>query len=140
MAQCRTCSDPRIREINRGLLLNRRTKDLAVEFGYSAQTLRWHREHHLPWKKRGTPAPVTTEEKLKDLEYQFLRLQALGECGERIDQALKPLVALRALLELQLRREGRLDGTHRPLVPDPVEGEFEVVFEGGRPKTLRKAS
>jgi hypothetical protein len=76
-----------------------------------------------------------------ELEFEFARLRALAEAGEKIDGPLRVLVAQRNFLELMLRKEGALDATHRKLLPpQPMEGEFEVIFEGGRPRTVRKAS
>jgi hypothetical protein len=139
MAACSICSDERVKEINKRLLLGRQITTTAKEFGFNAQTMRYHRQKHLPWQRKDTPKPETTEAKLRQLEYEFARLRALAECGERVGEALRVLVAQRNLLELMLRREGQLDATHRALVPQPADGEFEVIFEGGRPRTVKKA-
>ena len=114
--------------------------EAAKEFGYRPGTLRYHKEHHLPYRPtKGRKPALTTEDKLKDLEFEFSRLKALAEAGEKIDGPLRVLVAQRSLLELMLRKEGALDATHRKLLPpQPMEGEYTVIFENGKPRTVAK--
>jgi hypothetical protein len=139
MAQCSICSHERAKEINLWLLRGRQMTAVVAEFGIKKDILRYHRQKHLPWRKHNTPKATTTEGKLAELEFEFARLRALAEAGEKIDGSLRVLVAQRSLLELMLRREGLLDATHRALIPQPVDGDYAVVFEGGRPRTVKKA-
>jgi hypothetical protein len=139
MAQCSICSHERAKEINLWLLRGRQMKAVVAEFGIKKDILRYHRQKHLPWRKHNTPKATTTEGKLGDLEFEFSRLKALAEAGEKVDQPLRVLVAQRSLLELMLRKEGALDATHRKLLPpQPMEGEFTVIFENGKPRTVAK--
>src|ERR1700691_4662982 len=111
MARCSICAHTKGREINRRLLLGEQAQIVAAEYGFNAQTLRYHRRKHLPWRKEGIKA-VTADEKMAELEYQLGRLRALAEAGEKVDQALRVLVAQRNLLELQMRKQGFLGATH----------------------------
>lgn len=135
MAQCTVCSSPNVKEINKRILTGRQIAETAREFGFTRGILYWHIRHHLPFRSSRAKPPETTEGKLKALEYEFARLRALAEAGEKVSEQLRVLVAERSLLELMLRKEGALDATHRPLLPQPLEGEFEVVFQAGRPVT-----
>jgi hypothetical protein len=137
MATCSICSDERAKEINRWLLTGRRGSDAAREFGFKAQTMRWHRRRHLPYRDRqGKPETVT--EKLEELTYQLARLQALAECGVRISGAITAIREQRFALELQMRFEGRLDATHRRLLrtAQPLEGDYKVEFVNGKSRTV----
>jgi hypothetical protein len=140
MAQCSVCSNSRAKEINRWLLLGRQGPDVATEFGFKAQTIRWHLRNHLPWRSRRAPKPETIMEELDVLEFELRRLTVLASCGEAIGGAIQALTARRALIELRARLEGKLDATHKKLAlaSRAPEGEFEVVFENGRPRTVEK--
>jgi hypothetical protein len=140
MARCATCANVKHREINRRLLLGEQAQIVAADFGIKAQTLRYHRRWHLPWRKEGKKA-VTADEKMAELEYQLGRLRALAEAGERVDQPLRVMVAQRNLLELQMRKEHLLGATHRKLFPqrEDLQEEYEVVFSGGSPRTMPKS-
>jgi hypothetical protein len=138
MAACNICSDARYKEINRRLLCGGRIKKTAMEFGFSPGQVQWHKRHHLPFRNSFGPKAATAQEKLEELEYELARLQVLAECGESVGGALRVIVAKRSLLELQLRKEGFLDATHRKLMmaSRAPAGEFEVQFVGGRPKAV----
>jgi hypothetical protein len=141
MASCSICSDPRIKEINRWLLTGRQMSVTAKEFGFNALTMAYHRRKHLPYRNSRLPKPVTVQEHLAQIQYELQRLTILGECGERgVHAACIALRERRYVLELQARMGGHLDGTHKKrfLEPREVEGEYEVVFEGGRPRTVAK--
>jgi hypothetical protein len=137
MARCSICAHMKSREVNRRLLLGEQAQIVAAEYGFNAQTLRYHRRRHLPWRKEGSKA-VTADEKMVDLEYQLGRLRALAESGERVDQAVRVLVAQRNLLELQMRKQGYLGATHMKLFPakTDLDEDMEVIFENGRPRTV----
>lgn len=138
MAQCQICSHPKVKEANRWILTGRREKEAAKEFGFNVQALRWHKRRHLPWRPRWAKA-VTVEEQFELLKYELCRLQILGECGEPIGGAIQAVRERRALLELELRLGDRLSARHAKMLPGQVpSGEFEVVFQGGRPKTVKK--
>lgn len=137
MAQCSICSHEKAREINRRVLTGRRIKETAREFGINRGTLYSHMRNHLPWRSRRVKAAATAEEMLEELDFELRRLQVLGECGEKIGPAIQALVARRNLLELRMRSEGRLDSTHRKLIgARPLEGNYEVQFVNGRPRTV----
>jgi hypothetical protein len=137
MAQCVICSSEKAAQVNRWLLTGRREKETAAEFGFKVQTLRWHKRRHLPWRSKRTPRPVTVMEELELMEYELRRLTVLAESGHPIGSAVQALTARRSVLELRARLEGKLDGTHRKnaLAARPA-GDFEVVFSGGRAKTV----
>ncbi len=139
MSACSVCSDPRAKEINRLLLSGRKGTDVAKEFGFVAQTMRWHRRRHLPYRNPRLPKPETVAEHLEVLQYECGRLAVLAECGEKIGPAIQALQAKRQVFELQARMAGRLDATHQRLLPpQPMAGEFEVVFQNGKPRTIEK--
>jgi len=80
---------------------------------------------------------VTVAEQLEDLKFELYRLQILGECGELESGAIAAVNARRSLLELEARLEGKLDATHRKLLSATApEGDYEVVFTNGRPRTV----
>jgi hypothetical protein len=138
MASCSICSDARAREINRWLLTGRRGSDTAREFGFEAQTIRWHRRRHLPYRNPKFGKPETIHERLEELNYELARLQVLAECGEKISGAIQAVRERRAALELAMRFEGRLDATHRRLLraTQPLEGDYKVEFVNGKPRTV----
>jgi len=138
MAQCSICSSPRVKEVNRWLLTGRQIGHTAKEFGFSWGCVRHHKRHHLPYRSARAPKPATAEEKLADLEYELDRLRVLAECGESVGGALRVVTQQRSLLELQLRKAGHLDATHRKLLLNarPPSGDYQVVFERGRPRTV----
>src|SRR5258708_16827403 len=127
MAQCSICSHERAKEINLWLLRGRQMKAVVAEFGIKKDILRYHRQKHLPWRKHNTPKATTTEGKLVELEFEFARLRALAEAGEKIDGPLRVLVAQLGLLELMLRRGGGVCGPPpKPLPPPPPGGGFLI--------------
>jgi transposase-like protein len=136
MAQCSICSHEKAKEINRRLLVGRQVKDIAKEFGFNRQTLRYHRRRHLPWRRENAKA-VTVQEQLDELKYELRRLQFLAECGEPIGQAISAVTAQRNVLELEARLAGKLDATHRKLALNgqPIDKSYRVVFTDGVPKT-----
>jgi hypothetical protein len=136
MAACSICSHVKAKEINRRLLLGQQVPEIADEFHFNRQTLRYHRRKHLPWWKHGRPA-VTMTEQLDQLNYELRRLQILAECGEEIGRAVQAVTARRQLIELQARLGGKLDATHKKLMLNstPIEKSYRVVFEDGVPKT-----
>lgn len=138
---CKVCADPRSRTINRLLLTGVSLKKVAEKLGINRATLTHHRQKHLPYKPERRPKPRNVREELEELKYELARLAVLGECGESVSQAVIALREKRQLLELQMRSEGELDATHRKLMlaNRPAGGNFEVVFEGGRARTIEKA-
>jgi hypothetical protein len=138
MAQCIVCSNPRGKEVNRWLLTGRQITETAKEFGFKPATLSWHRRNHLPWRSRRAPKPQTIMEELELMEFELRTLTVLSQCGEPIGSAIQALTARRAVLELRARLEGRLDATHRKLAlaNRAPEGDFEVVFSGGKARTV----
>jgi hypothetical protein len=135
MPQCLICGDVRVKEINRRLVMGGGIMATAREFGVSHWSVKTHRKKHLPWRNRLTKQPVTTDEKMEHLEYQFARLRVLASAGEKVGEELRVLVAQRNLLELQMRAEHRLGATHKRLFPPEMpEGEYEVEFVGGKPR------
>jgi hypothetical protein len=140
MAQCTICSHEKARDINRLLLTRGQVKAVALEFGLNRGTVFNHLRKHLPWRSRRHPKPATIAEKLEQLEFELRRLQVLAESGESIGAAIQALNARRAVVELEARLEGRLDATHRKLMmaARPPEGNLEVIFENGKPKTVAK--
>jgi len=138
MAQCSICSHKDAREINRRVLTGRQIKDTANEFGLNRGTLYAHMRNHLPWRSARAKPGETVAEKMADLDFELRRLQVLAECGEKIGPAIQAVTARRSLLELQMRSEGLLDATHRKLIMSnrPMDGEFKVIFENGKPKTV----
>lgn len=138
MARCRTCAHVKAREINKRLLLGEQARRVAVEYGIKPYALRYHRRWHIPWRHANAKKPETCEEKMGELEYQLGRLRALAEAGEKVDQALRVLVAQRNLLELQMRAEHLLGATHMKLFPakTDLDEDMTVVFENGRPRTV----
>lgn len=139
MAQCSICSHKEAREINRRVLTGRQIKETAKEFKINRGTLYSHMRNHLPWRSSRAKPGVTIAEKLADLEFELRRLQILGECGEKIGPAIQAVTARRNLLELEARMAGKLDATHQKLLrgSQPIEGDYEVVFENGRPRTVK---
>jgi hypothetical protein len=139
MAQCSACRNPRVKEINRWLLLGRTEKEAAAEFGFKPGILAWHKRKHLPWRSRRRVKVVTIQEQLEEMKFELTRLQVLGQCGESIGGAIQALRERRAVVELEARLEGRLDATHRKLMlaARPPEGDYEVIFENGRPRTVK---
>jgi len=127
-----------VKEINVWVLTGRQIVETANEFGINRGNLYAHMRKHIPWKSDRAKKPETVEEKLMDLEYQFARLRILAESGEKVGEALRVLVGQRNLYELLLRKEGGLDAHHKKLILNSraPAGEFQVVFENGRPKTV----
>jgi transposase-like protein len=142
MALCSICSNAKAREVNVRLLRGARVKDTAREFGLSYQMVRHHRRYCLPWRSVRTPKPVTCEEQLEALKYELARLQVLGEAGESISGALAAVRERRAVLELEMRVGGKLDATHKKLLLNSKapEGDYEVIFVNGQPKTVKTGS
>jgi hypothetical protein len=142
MAQCSICSSEQARSINRLLLTHGQITVVAKQFGFDRAVVGNHLRKHLPWRSRRAKKPETVMEELEVMEFELRRLMVLAECGESIGGAIQALTARRALAELRLRLEGKLDATHKKLMlaSQPVEGEYDVVFEGGRPRTVKKAS
>jgi hypothetical protein len=140
MAQCKICAHEKFRDINRLLLTHGQIKAVAVEFGLNRGTVFNHLRHHLPWRSRRHPKAVTVQEQLELLQFELRRLQVLAECGESIGGAVAALRERRAVLELSARLEGKMDATHRKLFLSarPPEGDYEVVFENGKSRTVAK--
>ena len=139
MAQCIVCCSDKARDVNRKLLMGGRARELAVEFGFRVQSLRWHKRHHLPWRSRQAKKPETIAEQLEDLKLELRRLQVLAECGASgIGPAIHAVTARRHLLELEARLDHKLGATHFKLFPKAeATGDFEVVFENGKPRTVK---
>jgi len=138
MAICSICTNERLREIDRQLLTHKQVKLVAKQFGVTWPALGRHRRLHLPWWNLRRGRPKTIREQLEYLKYELSRLQRLAECGEDIGRAIGAVTAKRQVLELEARLEGKLDATHRKLAFSnrQPEGEFEVVFQGGKAKTV----
>ena len=122
------------------LLLNDSTVGaVAKQFGFDPQVVGNHLRKHLPWRSRRAPRPQTVLEELELMDLELRRLMILAECGQSIGGAIQALTSRRAVLELKARLQGGLDATHRKLAlaSRAPEGDFEVVFEGGRAKTQR---
>jgi hypothetical protein len=126
--------------INRRILSGRQDKAVAKEYKFKKQQVTWHRMHHLPWRSKLAKKPVTCEEQLEFLKYELARLQAWAEAGESVAEALRVVVARRNVLELEMRVQHKLEGTHqRRFGAKPIDPEdFKVTFEGGRPKGVTK--
>src|SRR5271169_464627 len=105
MARCMICSSARVKELNRWILTGRTSGEVAQEFGFNRQTVAYHKRRHLPFRSMYAKKPETADEKMKDLGYEFARLRALAECGEKVGEQLRVLVAERNLLELLMRKE-----------------------------------
>ncbi|MGB2621022.1 MAG: hypothetical protein WA857_21860 [Candidatus Acidiferrum sp.] len=75
---------------------------------------------------------------MAELKRELWRLQLLAEAGENVSGALQVVRQRQSLLELEARTAGLLDATHKKLILNnrPPSGDFEVVFSGGRPKTV----
>jgi transposase-like protein len=141
VAQCKICSNEKARDINRLFLTHGQIGMVSRQFGLNRGTVSNHLRKHLPWRSRRRPKPVSTAELLEELQYELARLAVLAECGEKIGAAVAALREKRAVYELQMRAAGVLSSTHRKLLPaQPMEGNYEVVFEGGRPRTVKKDS
>lgn len=138
MAQCSVCSHERAKEINKWVLTGRQIKAASVAFGINRGTLYSHMRNHLPWKSSRKPPGVTIAEQMTDLKMELSRLQILAEAGDDVDGPLKVLRERRMTLELEARMQNELGSTHAKLMPrGQPEGDYEVKFEGGRPKTIR---
>jgi transposase-like protein len=139
MAQCTICSHEKARDINRLLLTRGQITAVAREYGLNRGTVFNHLRKHLPWRSRRHPRAVTVEEQLEEMKYELRRLQVLGECGESIGGAIQALRERRAVVELEARLAGLTDSTHRKLLlaSRPPEGDYKVIFENGRPRTVK---
>jgi hypothetical protein len=129
-------------EIDRQLLHGMSTARIAKDMDLNEKSVQAHRQKHLPWRPQNFRKAESVGDRLADLRFEAERLRALGECGVAVNQALGALREERALLELQARLGGMLDATHRKLLnnsKDPAGGtDYEVVFVGGRPRTVEK--
>lgn len=124
------CTDERVREINRALLLGRTSRAVAEKFGVGIWVLRKHRQRCLPYRKARAPKPTTVQEKLAALSREMWRLQILAECGEQVGGALAVVRQRQSLLEPEARMSGLLDATHKKLIMSnrAPEGDFAVEF------------
>ena len=102
--------------------MNGQISKVAREHGLCRGTCWNHFQKHLPWRPQRRPKPITVQEQLEDLKFESRRLQALGETGENVTNALAALRERRALLELEARMAGRLDATHQRLLPRTADG------------------
>jgi hypothetical protein len=111
--------------------------ETAKEFGINRGNLYSHIRNHIPFRAR-RKRPETTEEKFEELEHELSRLRVLALCGEKVGEALRVVVAQRALLELQIRKEGGLDAHHKKLILNsrPPEGDYRVEFVNGKARTV----
>src|SRR5271156_4945911 len=138
MAQCSICSHEKVSEINWRILTGRQIVETAKEFGINRGNLYSHMRNHLPWRtSRRKPAPETIEEKFAELEFELSRLRALALCGEKVGEALRVVTAQRNLLELEMRKGGLLDASHKKLILNAAAptGDVEVVYENGRARS-----
>lgn len=134
---CTVCQHGKVVEINRLLLKATPATKIAKEAGLNVAAVRVHQKKHLPYRGPGFPKAVTVEEQVEELKFELSRLQALGECGEAVGPAIQAINAKRGVLEFEARLQGRLQGSHKSILAAPSSGdEFEVVFEGGRPRTV----
>ncbi len=135
---CLICTDERIREINREMLLGRTSRAVAEKFKLGIWITRSHRKKCLPYRKPNAKPAVTVVEQMEELKRELWRLQLLAEAGENVSQALAVVRQRQSLLELEARSLGQLDPLHKKLLlaNKAPEGEYEVVFTNGRPKTV----
>jgi hypothetical protein len=138
MAQCKICSSEKAKEVNRWILSGRQEKETAAQFGFDKQTIGYHKRHHLPFRSRRVKKAETVDEKFAELEFELSRLRVLALSGEKVGEALRVVIAQRNLLELEMRKEGGLDATHKKLILNahPPAGDVEVTFQGGRVKAV----
>ena len=138
---CRVCNDPRVAKINVLILRGTSIRALAKATGLQTHALRNHQHRHLPFLPKNRPKPTNAKEELAELKFELARLQALGEAGEVLPGAIAACRERRQLLELQMRSEGELDATHRKIMLNKAPmGDVEIVFEGGRPRSVEKAA
>jgi hypothetical protein len=145
MATCRICASRGQGQVNVLLLNGAPMAVVARACKLPVATIKNHKLNHIPYRPANYPKPATTAEKFADLEYQLARLRCLAEAGEEVGGALKVVYAQKALLELEMRAEGRLDpSNHKKILAAPsADQDFEVVFTNGRPRTVaieKKAS
>jgi hypothetical protein len=137
---CGICSNERVREINRAMLLGLTTKAVVEKFGLNTWTARQHRKKCLPYRNPRVPkkAAETIPEQVAELKRELWRLQLLAEAGENVSGALAVVRQRQSLLELEARSQGLLDATHKKLLMAgrQVEGDYKVEFIAGRPRTV----
>ncbi|MGB7614370.1 MAG: hypothetical protein WBL56_17585 [Candidatus Acidiferrum sp.] len=114
------------------------TSAVAAKFGLNLWTARAHRKKCLPWRNPQVPKEEGIAAQMAELKRELWRLQLLAEAGENVSGALQVVRQRQSLLELEARTAGLLDATHKKLILNnrPPSGDFEVVFSGGRPKTV----
>jgi hypothetical protein len=133
---CKVCQFFRVKDLNLLLLRGRPASKVAKASGLHYAAVLNHMRHHLPYRPPGFRKAVTPTEMLEDLSFELSRLQALAENGEAIGGAVTALNARRAVVELQTRMQGGLQGSHKAMLAAPEAGEeFEVSFSGGRAVT-----
>jgi hypothetical protein len=138
-ANCQVCMrGPDARNINKHLLCGTPMTVLSRASKIPVEALARHLHNHLPWRKPNFRKAVTIGEQLEDIKFELSRLQILGECGDNVTGAIAALRERRSVLELEARLGGEMDTSHKKMILNNQrpEGDFEVVFVNGRPKTV----
>jgi len=114
---CKVCSHPKVDEINKALIECRNLSELSRRFGVSWDSLKRHRELHLPFKlAKAVKAQEAKEiieagsllEQVQSLQQKALSILNKAEAAGQLSVALAGIREARSCLELLAKLEGEL--------------------------------
>ena len=113
---CKVCSHPQVDEINRLLISSRNISELSRRFGVPWDSLKRHRELHLPVKLAKAQKAVEVAqagsllEQVQSLQRKALSILNKAEAAGQLSVALAGIREARSCLELLAKLEGELEG------------------------------